>query len=82
MNVKIEDKNTDKPTDVKPPIEIEKQIPTVDKSERNKCQICSGPERCNAQQKPEIFVGCTSCKRNGTHSFQNHFIFVSYIGKK
>lgn len=38
---------------------------TNDKTQRNICQICSGPERCNVQKKPEIFVGCGTCKRNG-----------------
>lgn len=56
----IDDKtNLDKPpTNAKPAIK-------VDKSERNKCQICSGPERCNQQNKPEIFVSCTNCEGNG-----------------
>lgn len=40
-------------------------VPKIDKAQRNECQICSGPERCNAQKKPEIFVGCVTCKRNG-----------------
>lgn len=37
----------------------------IDKTQRNECQICSGPERCNVQKQPEIFVGCVTCKRNG-----------------
>lgn len=36
-----------------------------DKTLRNECQICGGPERCNVQKKPEIFVGCGTCQRNG-----------------
>lgn len=51
--------------DVKPPIEVTKPVPKIDKAERLKCQVCSGPERCNVQKKPEIFVSCTNCTRNG-----------------
>lgn len=42
-----------------------KPVPQLDKSERSKCEKCGGPERCNQQQKPEIFVGCSNCQRNG-----------------
>lgn len=49
----------------KPPKEELKSVQKVAKSERNKCQVCSGPERCNQQKKPEIFVSCTNCKGNG-----------------
>lgn len=40
-------------------------VPKIDKILKNECQICSGPERCNPQNKPEIFVSCSTCKRNG-----------------
>lgn len=45
--------------------ESKKPVQKVDKHERDKCQICSGTERCNVQKKPEIFVSCSSCKGNG-----------------
>lgn len=63
-DVEVKKEGEDKANDVKPPIETKNPVPKMEKSERDKCQICSGPERCNAQQKPEIFVSCTTCKRN------------------
>lgn len=47
-----------------PKEENSNSVPIVAKSERSKCQICSGPERCNQQNKPEIFVGCSNCRGN------------------
>lgn len=37
----------------------------LDKKERAKCRICSGSERCNPNSKPEVFVQCSICQRNG-----------------
>lgn len=50
--------------------ENKRVIAKIDKSDRQKCQVCSGPERCNQQNKPEIFVGCTICKGNGKEFLQ------------
>lgn len=55
----------DKRTDIRLNEFLSVPVPKLDKTQRNECQICSGPERCNAQKKPEIFVGCGTCKRNG-----------------
>ena len=68
--------------DIKPPTDSTKILPKVEKSERNKCQICNGPERCNQQQKPEIFVSCSNCKGNGKIYFMDFNVKFNIQHKK
>lgn len=37
----------------------------VNKNDRGKCKICNGLERGNPRGKPEIFVRCSICQRDG-----------------
>lgn len=71
---KVKVKAEDDKTNVlkQPKEENSNSVPIVAKSERNKCQICSGPERCNQQNKPEIFVGCTNCRGNCKLKSEEH----------
>lgn len=61
----MEVKNENKSINDKPITEDKKPKIKVEKAERNKCRICSGPERCNQQIQPEIFVECSNCCRKG-----------------
>lgn len=71
--VKKSEEIDDKTNLKKPPTDNAKPVPKIKKSERSKCKICSGPERCNQQNKPEIFISCTSCKGNGMNFLYSYF---------
>lgn len=40
----------------------------VNKTDRGKCKMCNGPQRCNRSGKPEIFVRCSICQRDGMYT--------------
>lgn len=47
----------------------------VNKNDRGKCKICNGLQRCNRRNKPEIFVRCSICQRDGMQTqyvMRNH----------
>lgn len=73
----------DKPlSQIKPIIDDkpkEKPIPKVAKADRNKCYVCKGLERCNSHQKPELFISCSRCDRNGEFHLHIHIYLPKSI---
>lgn len=56
---------------------------TVNKEDRNKCKVCNGVERCNRNNRPEIFVRCSICHGDGMYtplSFRSKHISKKTFG--